>query len=200
MLPGTGPSGLVAADRCGEQSRSKATLGQIALLTHVASSIDTLTQPDYLQRIERLADRLRAADDIYMIGRGINYPVALESAIKVQEVSYIHAEGLAGGELKHYAIALIGPGTPCIILASNDETRAEILSNAAQVKARGGYIIGVSPEPSELFDEYLPVPDGGSASPLLTLVPMQILAYYLACARGHDPDMPRNLAKSVTVK
>ena len=126
--------------------------------------------------------------------------MALESAIKVQEVSYIHAEGLAGGELKHYAIALIGPGTPCVILASNDDTRAEILSNAAQVKARGGYLIGVGPEPNELFDEYLPVPDGGSASPLLTLVPMQMLAYYLARARGYDPDMPRNLAKSVTVK
>jgi glucosamine--fructose-6-phosphate aminotransferase (isomerizing) len=210
LLVNAGPEKAVAS--------TKATLGQIAvlsmlahacagqaqhghaLLTHVASAIDQLTQPGYLERIQRLAQRLAAADDIYMIGRGINYPAALESAIKVQEVSYIHAEGLAGGELKHYAIALIGPGTPCVILASNDDARAEILSNAAQVKARGGYIIGVSPEPSELFDEYLPVPDGGSASPLLTLLPMQILAYYLACARGYDPDMPRNLAKSVTVK
>ena len=197
---------------------TKATLGQIAvlsllahacagqaqtghaLLTDVARHIEALTQPAYLARIEALAARLTAADDLYVIGRGVNYPVALESAIKVQEVSYIHAEGLAGGELKHYAIALIGPGTPCVILASNDESRAEILSNAAQVKARGGWIIGVSPEPNELFDEYLPVPDGGSASPLLTLLPLQILAYYLAVARGYDPDMPRNLAKSVTVK
>lgn len=197
---------------------TKATLGQIAvlsilayacagqiahghaLLTHVAASIDQLIAPEYLARVESLAARLAGEDDIYIIGRGINYPVALESAIKIQEVSYIHAEGLAGGELKHYAIALIGPGTPCIILASNDDTRAEILSNAAQVKARGGYLIGVGPEPNELFDEYLPVPDGGSAAPLLTLVPMQLLAYYLARARGYDPDMPRNLAKSVTVK
>ncbi|HWE63096.1 MAG TPA: glutamine--fructose-6-phosphate transaminase (isomerizing) [Chloroflexota bacterium] len=210
LLVNAGPEKAVAS--------TKATLGQIAvlsmlayacagqaqhghaLLTHVAAAIDSVTQPEYLARIERLAQRLAGVDDIYMIGRGINYPVALESAIKVQEVSYIHAEGLAGGELKHYAIALISPGTPCLILAANDDTRVEILSNAAQVKARGGLMIGVSPEPSELFDEYLPVPDGGSASPLLTLVPMQILAYYLACARGYDPDMPRNLAKSVTVK
>jgi glucosamine--fructose-6-phosphate aminotransferase (isomerizing) len=126
--------------------------------------------------------------------------VALEAAIKVQEVSYIHAEGLAGGELKHYAIALIGQGTPCVILSSNDEMRAEILSNAAQVRARGGLIIGVGPENNPLFDEYLPVPDGGSLSPLLSLLPLQLLAYYLACERGYDPDMPRNLAKSVTVK
>jgi glucosamine--fructose-6-phosphate aminotransferase (isomerizing) len=135
-----------------------------------------------------------------MIGRGINFPVAQEAAIKVQEVSYIHAEGLAGGELKHYAIALIGPGTPCVILAANDDARAEILGNAAQVKARGGFLIGVGPTNSDLFDEFLPVPDGGGLSPLLTLIPMQILAYYLALARGFDPDMPRNLAKSVTVK
>lgn len=210
LLVNAGPEKAVAS--------TKATLGQIAilsllahacagqvqtghaLLTDIARYIELMTQRAYLARIEVLAGRLTAADDIYMIGRGINYPVALESAIKVQEVSYIHAEGLAGGELKHYAIALISPGTPCVILAANDDSRAEILSNAAQVKARGGYIIGVAPEPNELFDEYLPVPDGGSASPLLTLVPMQLLAYYLACARGYDPDMPRNLAKSVTVK
>jgi glucosamine--fructose-6-phosphate aminotransferase (isomerizing) len=205
-----GPENAVAS--------TKATLGQIAvlgllahacagqashghaLLTHVAAHIDSLLAPDYLDRVRALADRLAGSDDIYVIGRGINYPVALEAAIKIQEVSYIHAEGLAGGELKHYAIALIGPGTPCIILASNDDTRAEILSNAAQVKARGGFTIGVGPENHEIFDVYLPVPDGGSLSPLLTLIPMQLLAYYLACARGYDPDMPRNLAKSVTVK
>lgn len=210
LLVNAGPEKAVAS--------TKATLGQIAvlsllahasagqgahghaLLSHVASHIETLTTPAYIGRVQALANRLASADDLYTIGRGINYPVALEAAIKVQEVSYIHAEGLAGGELKHYAIALIGPGTPCVILASNDDARAEILSNAAQVKARGGLIIGVGPENNTLFDEYLPVPDGGSASPLLTLIPMQLLAYFLARARGHDPDMPRNLAKSVTVK
>ncbi len=210
LLVQAGPEKAVAS--------TKATLGQIAvlallahaaagqaahgraLLTNVASHMDVLTTPEYLQRIEALATRLAGASDIYTIGRGINYPVALEAAIKIQEVSYIHAEGLAGGELKHYAIALIGPGTPCVILSSNDDMRAEILSNAAQVRARGGMIIGVGPENNPLFDEYLPVPDGGSLSPLLSLMPLQLLAYYLACRRGHDPDMPRNLAKSVTVK
>jgi glucosamine--fructose-6-phosphate aminotransferase (isomerizing) len=210
LLVNAGPEKAVAS--------TKATLGQIAvvgllahacagqsahghsLLTHNASRIDALTAPDYLERIRVLAERLRDSRDLYIIGRGINFPVAQEAAIKVQEVSYIHAEGLAGGELKHYAIALIGPGTPCVVLAANDDARVEILSNAAQVKARGGYIIGVGPSDHELFDEYLPVPDGGGLSPLLTLVPMQLLAYYLALARGCDPDMPRNLAKSVTVK
>jgi glucosamine--fructose-6-phosphate aminotransferase (isomerizing) len=210
FLVNAGPEKAVAS--------TKATLGQIALLsllahacagqaqhghtllTHVAAAIDALVAPAYRAQVQALAARLKAAHDIYVIGRGINYPVALEAAIKIQEVSYAHAEGLAGGELKHYAIALVEPGTPCVILAANDEARAEILSNAAQVKARGGYLIGISPEPSDLFDDYLAVPDGGSASPLLTLVPMQLLAYFLACLRGYDPDMPRNLAKSVTVK
>ena len=210
LLVNAGPEKAVAS--------TKATLGQIAilallahacagqsahghgLLTHIASNMDTLTAPDYRERVRGLAERLRDSRDLYMIGRGINFPVAQEAAIKVQEVSYIHAEGLAGGELKHYAIALIGPGTPCVILAANDDARVEILSNAAQVKARGGFLIGVGPTPSDLFDEFLPVPDGGGLSPLLTLIPMQILAYYLALARGFDPDMPRNLAKSVTVK
>jgi len=210
LLVQAGPEKAVAS--------TKATLGQIAvlallahacagqaahghaLLTNIASHIDSLTTPGYLARVQALAKRLADSSDIYMIGRAVNYPVALEGAIKVQEVSYIHAEGLAGGELKHYAIALIGPGTPCVILSSDDDARAEILSNAAQVKARGGLIIGVGPENNPLFDEYLPVPDGGGLSPLLTLVPLQLLAYYLACARGFDPDMPRNLAKSVTVK
>jgi glucosamine--fructose-6-phosphate aminotransferase (isomerizing) len=210
LLVNAGPEKAVAS--------TKATLGQVAilallahacagqsahghgLLTHIASYMDTLTAPAYLERVRGLAERLRDAHDLYMIGRGINFPVAQEAAIKVQEVSYIHAEGLAGGELKHYAIALIGPGTPCVILAANDDARAEILGNAAQVKARGGFLIGVGPTNSDLFDEFLPVPDGGGLSPLLTLIPMQILAYYLALARGFDPDMPRNLAKSVTVK
>lgn len=210
LLVNAGPEKAVAS--------TKATLGQIAvlnllahacagqsgtgkaLLGHAAAQIETLTRPSYLAHIQALAARLARASDLYIIGRGINYPVALEAAIKVQEVSYIHAEGLAGGELKHYAIALIGPGTPCVILASNAEARAEILSNAAQVKARGGLIIGVGPQNDPLFDEHLPVPDAGSATPLLTLLPLQLLAYYLACARDCDPDMPRNLAKSVTVK
>jgi glucosamine--fructose-6-phosphate aminotransferase (isomerizing) len=210
LLVNAGPEKAVAS--------TKATLGQIALLSLLAHACagqtvrgltllreaaarkEALPKPAYLARVKALAARLAGASDLYIIGRGINYPLALESAIKVQEVSYLHAEGLAGGELKHYAIALIGPGTPCVILAPTPENRAEILSNAAQVKARGGLIIGVSPEPDPLFAIHLPVPTAGSATPLLALLPMQLLAYYLACARGCDPDMPRNLAKSVTVK
>ena len=107
---------------------------------------------------------------------------------------------IAGGELKHGPLALIEKGTPCIVLVANDENRDSILSNAVEVKARGGYVIGVSPENNEAFDYWLKVPDAGNASPIVNIIPVQILAYHMALLKGIDPDYPRNLAKSVTVK
>jgi len=118
----------------------------------------------------------------------------------VKEVSYIHAEGFAGGELKHGVIALIEPGTPCLVLAPSDETYDDIMAGAMQVKARGAMLIGVSPAPHEAFDYHVPVADLGPATAILNAPPAQLLGYYLALLRGHDPDKPRNLAKSVTVK
>ena len=170
------------------------------LLAEAAAKVNDMLNPRYEARIARLARRLKNSRNIYIIGRSLNYPIALESAIKIMEVSYIHAQGFAGGELKHGPIALIEEGEPCIVLAANDETRDDIISNAMEVKARGGYIIGVSPENNEVFDYWLRVPDVGNASPIVNIIPVQILAYHLAVLRGHDPDYPRNLAKSVTVK
>ena len=139
-------------------------------------------------------------DALNIIGKAENYPMALESAIKIQEVSYIHAEGFAAGELKHGPIALITEGTPCIALVANDEVKEDVLLNTSELKARGAYIIGISPEKHDIFDEWIKVPDVGIASPLVNIMPIQLLAYYIAVLRGLDPDMPRNLAKSVTVK
>jgi glucosamine--fructose-6-phosphate aminotransferase (isomerizing) len=210
LLVNAGPEKAVAS--------TKATLGQIAVITllsyacaglagdgfevvtHAAAAIERTLAVGSLHQLRELAGRFQDAGDMYVIGRGLSYPVAMEAAVKIQEVSYIHAEGLAGGELKHYAIALIEPGTPCIALVPNDETRHEILSNATEVKARGGVIVGIAPEPNPVFDVHIPVADAGMASAIVNLVPVQLLAYYLAVARGFDPDMPRNLAKSVTVK
>ena len=150
--------------------------------------------------LKKLAKRLKDEPNIYLIGRGINYPVAREGAIKIQEVSTLHAEGIAGGELKHYALALIEKGTQCFALVPKGGLRKEILSNAMEIRSRGGIIIGISPENSEIFDTWIKIPDVGTASPLVTLVPLQLFAYYLALERGFDPDYCRNLAKSVTVK
>ena len=170
------------------------------MLIEAEGKINDMLNPRYEEHIESISDQIKDASDIMIIGRGVNYPMALEAAIKLQEVSYIHAEGFAGGELKHGPIALISEGTPCIVLASNDELRKEILSNAMEIKARGGLIIGVSPENAEVFDLWIKVPDVREAAPIVNIIPIQILAYKLALARQNNPDMPRNLAKSVTVK
>lgn len=170
------------------------------MLVNTASQINDMLNPRYEEHISRLAEKIKNVESMYIIGRGENYPMALESAIKLQEVSYIHAEGFAGGELKHGPIALISANTPVITLVANDDQKKNIISNATEVKARGGFIIGVSPENHEVFDYWIRVPDVGEASPIVNIIPIQILAYKLALLRQNDPDKPRNLAKSVTVK
>ncbi len=197
---------------------TKATTSQLAILTllayacagklnegrkvlvEAASQINDMLNPRYEKHISELAQKIKHVESMYVIGRGANYPMALESAIKLQEVSYIHAEGFAGGELKHGPIALISRGTPCIVLVANDETRNDVVSNAIEIKARGGFIIGVAPQHEEVFDYWIRVPDVGNASPIVNIIPVQILAYQLSLLRKNNPDMPRNLAKSVTVK
>ena len=170
------------------------------MVAKAAKGVKEILDENNVAKIRELAKRLKDADHLYAIGRGMNYPTALEAALKIKEVSYIHAEGFAGGELKHGVIALIEEGTPCLVFVAKDKTESSILSNAKELKSRGGFIIGVSPEDNEVFDVWLKVPDAGSASPIVNVIPAQLLAYFLAVERGLDPDKPRNLAKSVTVK
>lgn len=169
-------------------------------LIDVSREINDLLNPRYLTHIKKIAKKIKKSSDMYIVGKGPNYPMALEAAIKIMEVSYIHAHGFAGGELKHGPIALIEKNTPCLVMASNDETKAEILTSAAELKTRGGKIIGIGPTNEPVYDEWMRVPDTGIASPLVNVIPAQILAYELAVQKGIDPDTPRNLAKSVTVK
>lgn len=160
----------------------------------------TILQPARLLMIKKLASQLTRKNHIYIIGRGLSYPIALETALKIKEASYIHAEGFAAGELKHGVIALIEKETSCIAFLPNDETYGANLAGAMEMKARGGYIIGISFKPHEIFDYYLPVSDCGIASIIPSIAIGQLLGYYLAIHQGYDPDKPRNLAKSVTVK
>lgn len=157
-----------------------------------------LTSRTMRDSLTTLAEILCDKWDIYLIGRGLQYTTALEAALKIKEVSYLHAEAFAGGELKHGPLALIEEGTPCIVFVSS-ENRSKILSNAEEVKSRGGYIIGVSSEQDDLFDFWIKVPEAEELNPIVQIIPMQVLAYELAVLRGLDPDKPRNLAKSVTV-
>jgi glutamine---fructose-6-phosphate transaminase (isomerizing) len=171
-----------------------------ALVEQAADEIQSFLSDSRVEQIRALAQRIVGAEHLYVIGRGPSYPMALEAALKIKEVSYLHAEGFAGGELKHGVIALIDQGTPCLVLAPNDETFRAILSGAEEIKARGGYMIGISPFASDVWDEHIAVADVGEAASIVNAVPPQVLAYELALARGLDPDKPRNLAKSVTVK
>ena len=158
-----------------------------------------LTSANARSYIKKLSEKIKKSDHIYVIGRGLQFPTSLEAALKIKEVSYIHTEGFAGGELKHGAIALIEKGTPCIVFTSK-ETEKQTISNAAELKARGAFIIGIGPNNNPLFDFFIKVVESEEANSICQIIPIQILAYQLAILKGLDPDRPRNLAKSVTVK
>jgi glutamine---fructose-6-phosphate transaminase (isomerizing) len=168
------------------------------ILEKSANEIDKiLKQTD---SIKSLADKIHDRKHIYVLGRGLSYPIALESALKIKEISYIHAEGFPGGELKHGPIALIEKGTPVLVYVPNDETKDAVLANAMEVKARGAYVIGVGVSESEAFDFFFKVEDTGASSVLPHVVFAQLLAYYLTLKLDLNPDKPRNLAKSVVVR
>ena len=155
--------------------------------------------------IERVAKKYGKASDVLYLGRGINYPVALEGALKLKEISYIHAEGYPAGEMKHGPIALINEEMPVVVIIPHDAVFQKSLSNLKEVESRGGRIIVVTDAPSpELEDvawEVLAVPRTNELlTPIVLTVPLQLLAYYVAVYRGTDVDQPRNLAKSVTVE
>ena len=153
-------------------------------------------------KLKALAERTKDRNDFYYIARGINFAIAAEGALKLKEISYIHAEGMPSGELKHGTLALIEEGTPVVVICPRDYTFEETLANAVEAKTRGAFVIGVSGESHPIFDEWIEIHNSAEEIfyPLATVVPLQLLAYHLAVARGHDPDKPRNLAKSVTVK
>jgi glucosamine--fructose-6-phosphate aminotransferase (isomerizing) len=153
--------------------------------------------------LNALVKRLAGVRDVLFLGRGLGYPVALEGALKLKEISYIHAEGYAAGEMKHGPIALIEQGTPVIVIATHGPDEEKVRSNIAEVKARGAFVIGVvdNDQTAAECDAVLRVPSVAPLlQPLVTVLPLQQLAYRVAVARGNDVDQPRNLAKSVTVE
>ncbi len=186
--------GLVDAER------GRKLLGDLVALPHAVK--------DILAReaaVERIARRYGKASDVLYLGRGVNYPVALEGALKLKEISYIHAEGYPAGEMKHGPIALINEQMPVVVLIPHDGVFQKTLSNLKEVESRGGQIIVVtdapSPELEAVAADVLTVPQTNELlTPLLLTVPLQLLAYHVAVYRGTDVDQPRNLAKSVTVE
>ncbi len=153
------------------------------------------------QTLTKLAQKLKDKNDFYYIARGINFAIAGEGALKLKEIAYVHAEGMPAGELKHGTLALVEKGTPVVAICPRDYTFDETLSNVAETKARGAFVIGISEQREQIFDEWIKIPSVEEIfCPLVSIVPLQLLAYHLAVAKGLDPDKPRNLAKSVTVK
>jgi len=170
------------------------------VLQNAKEDIERILSKKSLENIKKIAKKLAKTENIYALGRGMNYPNALESCLKIKEVSYIHAEGFAGGDLKHGPIALIEKDVPVLVFASDDESEAEIVSNAMEVKARGAEVIGINYRNNQVFEQYLPVAKNGFYTPIASIVYPQLMAYYIALEKKLDPDKPRNLAKSVTVK
>ncbi len=208
---------------------TKAFTGQVMVLTLMAlcianlrgtmpkEQIDELGKyilqiPDLVKRTLGLNEQIKRLSLIYTyarnflyLGRGYSYPVALEGALKLKEISYIHAEGYPAAEMKHGPIALIDAEMPSVIIAPNDHLYEKIVSNVQQVKARQGSVIAIVSEGDEvisnLADHVLEVPQVPEClSPIITSIPLQLLSYYIAINRGKNVDMPRNLAKSVTVE
>ena len=152
-------------------------------------------------KIKEIAKEMKNISDIYVLGRGINYPIALEASLKLKELTYIHAEGIPGGELKHGPLALMDSNVFVIIINPNDSTYSDTLTSAREIKARGAKIIGVSDIKSDIYDHWIEIPKIDQVLyPISEIIPIQFLAYYAALEKDTDPDYPRNLAKSVTVK
>ncbi|MGB9886135.1 MAG: glutamine--fructose-6-phosphate transaminase (isomerizing) [Moorellales bacterium] len=208
---------------------TKAYVTQVLVLTLLALYLRQLRQepqegdrpgvralseiPSRLEQALELADRVRelvpvfeAHPSCFFIGRGLDYPVAMEGALKLKEISYLHAEAYAAGELKHGPLALIQPGLPVVTLSTQPQLRDKTVSNAKEVKARGGYVLALTGAEgqaawAEVADAALALPEvPGWLAPAVAVVPLQLLAYHVAVALGCDVDQPRNLAKSVTVE
>ena len=165
----------------------------------ISSSISKILEEH--NQIKKIAEEIKDISDIYVLGRGIHYPIAIESALKIKELTYIHAEGIAGGELKHGPLALMDSNVFVIIINPEDSTYQDTLTSAREIKARGAKIIGISNKNSDAYDFWVKIPQTDELTyPISETIPIQLLSYYAALEKDTDPDYPRNLAKSVTVK
>ena len=155
--------------------------------------------------LKTIAQKYKGASDALYLGRGYNFPIALEGALKLKEISYIHAEGYPAAEMKHGPIALVDENLPVVFIATKDSYHEKIVSNIQEIKARKGKVIAVITEGDEIIpgmaDDVFYIPEADEIiAPMLSTIPMQLLSYYVGIAKGVDVDKPRNLAKSVTVE
>ncbi len=174
-----------------------------AELAHLPQAVNEAVQLE--ERLDELSRHFFRAENFLYLGRGVNYPIALEGALKLKEISYIHAEGYTAGELKHGPIALIDEDMPVVAVVTGERVYDKVVSNVQEVKARDGVVIAITDRASEeldqLADEVIQVPRVSELlQPIVNVIPLQMLAYSIGVRRGCDVDQPRNLAKSVTVE
>ena len=211
-------SSLAIGLNCGPEigvAATKSFTSQLAILYKITDQLcNGCINPDWKKisdtisqvlsnnlKIKELAKNLKEITDIYVLGRGIHLPIAREAALKLKELSYIHAEGIPGGELKHGPLALMDSNVYVIIINPSDSTYNDTLNSANEIKARGAKIIGISDKKNDVYDHWIKIPSVDEALyPIIEIIPIQLLAYYSALEKKTDPDYPRNLAKSVTVK
>ena len=211
-------SSLVMGMNCGPEkgvAATKSFTSQLAIIYQITDKlcngcigIDFKKVSDCISKIlsdhskiQSIAKKLKDISDIYILGRGIHYPIAFEAALKLKELTYIHAEGIPGGELKHGPLALMDSNVYVVIINPNDSTYNDTITSANEIKARGAKIIGISDKNSDVYDHWIEIPSINEALfPIIEIIPVQLLAYYSAIEKDTDPDYPRNLAKSVTVK
>ena len=175
-------------------------IGNLSLLPELMTKY--LSTDDHIREI---ANKYQEYPNFLFLGRGLNYPLAMEGALKLKEVSYIHAEGYAAGEMKHGPISLIDRSMPVVGIMPSDSLRDKMLSSLNESKARGARVLAIASESDkpvkEIVDDVIWLPDAPSdLNPILAALPLQLLAYHIALLRGCDIDQPRNLAKSVTVE
>jgi glucosamine--fructose-6-phosphate aminotransferase (isomerizing) len=175
------------------------SIGVVSKKQDITSAIESVLSVE--EQTIRIANLLKDSRDVYILGKSLHYPIALEGALKIKELTYIHAEGIAAGELKHGPLALIDINSIVIVINPSDITFKDVLSNAHEIKSRGATIIGISNESEDVYDHFIKLPVLESILyPIIEIIPLQLLAYHLALKKNADPDYPRNLAKSVTVK
>jgi len=211
-------SSLTIGLNCGPEigvAATKSFTSQLATLYKITDKLcNGCINPDWVKvsavisqilsnhsRIKEIAKNLKEISDIYILGRGIHLSIAREAALKLKELSYIHAEAIAGGELKHGPLALMDSNVYVIIINPNDSTYSDAMNSANEIKARGAKIIGISDKESDIYDYWIEIPTIDEILyPIIEIIPIQLLAYYTALEKKTNPDYPRNLAKSVTVK
>jgi glucosamine--fructose-6-phosphate aminotransferase (isomerizing) len=215
-------SDSILAINCGPEigvAATKSFMGQLMIIYKIVNILsrsqmpfDEINQKNLLMMVKKvlgldsmIQDLISSLDknikDIYILGRSIHYPIALEGALKIKELAYIHAEGLAAGELKHGPLALIDKESVVVVLNPTDETYQDVISSSNEIKSRGAYIIGISNKNADIYDRFVELPDVDNyLYPIMEIIPLQLMSYYLALEKQVDPDYPRNLAKSVTVK